>query len=794
MGALTPHFTGRVPTTTSGVKEVTLSSRVPIAEERGIGLWDCWQIVRRRLGLIVWIVIGTLTATWLVLYLMTPGYSGESVLLIDSEPPQELDVQQSLTGSNSSDEHDYYKTQYALLLSQTLAAEVIRDLHLEANPSFNAKSSWAAIVDKVTTFLSFGTTSSRPASVKDVASSLRYGVNPGAIGAYLKHMQVKPEPGTRLVDVTFSSPDPALAAEVVNAHIRSYIELVLKLRQQAGSNAHRFLADQLSDIRERVEKAEAALNAYRNQMGIVSFGVDDEEKNRIAEERMLELTREMTSAEDERIAAEAQMELVKEGNYDSLPGVVNNSMIESIKPEVGRLEAAYAALASEFGPEYPKMKAARAQLREAHSRLSLAMGSVALAVERNYKAALAREQGLREQVSNEKQRILALNDLSLKDAVLAREVQTNRELYKDVLKRMQEIGVSGSAPVSNISIVEDAITPRYPSSPKKLKTLAISGLASVLLAVGLAFFIEQFESGLKSAEEAETYLNLPTISVVPNFERPSTRRLIARSSPLQIASMLSNLNSPKRLMSSMNDARSRHFFHLETEIYKSIRTALLFSQAGKPPQTILVTSAISGEGKTRTATQTALAFAQTGARTLMIDADFRGPQCHHLFRSTHSVGLSQILVGQAEPPAAVHEMADHHGLFLLGAGPAVPNPSELLTSVKMSETLKSLSEQYQYIIIDSSPVLFASDTLGLATMVDGVVLIAGAATPKQTISRVCLRLKGAGAKIFGVIINGVDIRHSVYNDFLTYYAKYGQHCRTDAILLADNELEHATPD
>jgi len=785
MHELTPHFTGRLPSTLGG-KEVTLSSRLPIAEERGIGLWDCWHIIRRRLRLIVWIVVGTLTATWLALYLMTPGYSARSVLLIDSEPPQEFHVQQSLNVNNTSDDHDYYKTQYALLESATLAAQVITELHLEASPIFTARSSWAAIVDKVkAAVLSSAASPSLPASRKNAPSSLRHGVSPGIIDAYLSSLKVEPKVGTRLVDVSFSSPDPALAAEIVNSHVRFFIELILKLRQQAGSSAREFLASQLSDIRERVEKAEAALNAYRNQMGIVSFGVDDEAKNRIAEERMLELTREMTAAEDERIGAEAQMELVKEGNYDSLPGVISNSMIESIKPEVGRLEAAYAALASEFGPEYPKMKAARAQLLEARKRLSQATSTVAVAVQRNYKAAMAREQGLREQVDTEKQRILALNDLSLKDAVLAREVQTNRELYQNVLKRMQEIGVSGAAPVSNISIVEDAITPNYPSTPKKPKYLAISGLASVLFALTLVFFIDQLDNGLETAEEAESYLNLPTIAVVPNFERPSARRLIAGSGPMQIAAMLSILDSGKRLLSSGNDLGSRHFFHLETEIYKSIRTAVLFSQAGKAPQTILFTSAMSGEGKTRTATQTALAFAQTGARTLLIDADFRGPQCHHLFRSTHSVGLSQILVGQAEPPEAVHEMADHHGLFLLGAGPAVPNPAELLTSVKMNETLKSLGEQYQYILIDSSPVLFASDTLGLATMVDGVMLVAGAATPKQTVSRVSLRLRAAGAKIFGVLLNRVDIRHSIYNDFLNYYAKYGQHCRTDSILLAD---------
>jgi capsular exopolysaccharide synthesis family protein len=725
--------------------------------------------------------------TALTLFLMTPRYSGKSVVLIDSEPPQELDVQQSLNVSNASDSHDYYKTQYALLASENLAAEVVRDLHLEENPIFTARGAWATFVGRVMGLLDFGAASSRPQSARDAASSLRFGVDPLLIDLYLSRLMVVAEPGTRLVDVSFSSTDPALAAQIVNEHVRDYVELVLQLRQQAGSSARKFLGNQLDGIRERVEKAEAALNTYRNQMGIVSFGVDDAEKNRISEERMLELTKELTAAEDERIAAEAQMQLVREGNYDSLPGVVSNNMIASLKPEVGRLEAEYAALASEFGPEYPKMKAAKAQLKEARARLASAMGSVALAVQRNYKAAMGRERELGAEVAEEKQKILALNDLSLKDAVLAREVETNRELYKSVLKRMQEIGVSGSAPVANVTIVEDAVTPRFPSFPKKFKSLAVTGLGSFLFAVGLVFFVHQMDNRLKNAEEVESYLNLPTIAVVPNFDRRPARRLIPGSSPVQIAVMMSNLDSNKSLPPSNGDARSRNYFHLETEIYKSIRTALMFSQAGKPPQTILVTSALSGEGKTRTVAQTALAFAQTGAKTLLIDADFRGPQCHHIFRSTHAIGLSQVLAGQAEPPAAVHEMVHHHGLFLLGAGPAVPNPGELLTSMKMSETLKALGEEYRYILIDSSPLVFASDTLGLATMVDGVVVVAGAETAKQTILRVCLRLRAAGVKIFGVLLNGIDIRHSIYNDFLNYYSKYGQHCRTDSILLTDRD-------
>jgi capsular exopolysaccharide synthesis family protein len=197
----------------------------------------------------------------------------------------------------------------------------------------------------------------------------------------------------------------------------------------------------------------------------------------------------------------------------------------------------------------------------------------------------------------------------------------------------------------------------------------------------------------------------------------------------------------------------------------------MFSRAGAPPQKVLITSAIEGEGKTWTALHTALAFAQTGAKTLLIDADLRRAQCHEPVQVDNSVGLSDVLVGQLEPEEAIRYIEARH-LFLLPAGSRVPNPAELLTSTRMLEVLGSLSNQYQHILIDSAPLMYASDTAGIATMSDGVVLVAGAETPKECVRRASERLSFAGAKILGVVLNRVDIHHPDHREYSRYYFSY----------------------
>ena len=732
----------------------------------GIGLYDCWRILKRYRRLIFALVATALLLTVGVVLLVTPNFVSTSTLLIEPEPPQVLDVRELISEAGSTDDHDYYKTQYDLLKSRDLAAGVIRDLKLE-NTELLGGGGPRGLLGHLESLYGLLLSMFSPAPV--VVASQAGGVSAGAIDAYLSRLKVEAQVGTRLVKVSFRAPDPELAARITNTHVAHYIQQGLNLRSESRRAAVDFLENQLVQIKQRVQQSEAALNTYRHQKGIVSFDVEG--KYKVPEARMMDLTRSLTEVETRRITAEAQMEEVNAGDYDSLPQVVSNPTITSLKPQVRRLQAQYANLSTAFNGQYPKLAELKAELLEANSSLDREITEVAKSIKRDYQSALDQEKKLRAEIDEEKERDLALNDASLQDAVLQREVETNRDLYKSVLARMQQIQVGERAPVTNVSVVDRAVSPPFPSTPKTLLDLAISGLFAVVCGIILAFVFDQLDNRLKTGEEVEKYLSLPNLALAPDFDKlhpkVSVGRHLERASRLLLGSAGSGSNGIKGYL--YPPARG--------DVYRSIRTAIQFSRAGSPPNKILITSAIEGEGKTWTAVHVASVFAQTGARTLLIDADLRRAQCHETLSLENQVGLSEVLVGQLEAEEAIRHLPDRK-LYLLSAGSLVPNPAELLTSSRMLEVLTSLSKRYQYIFIDSAPLMYASDTIGLATMVEGVVLVAGFDTPKQDVKRAAERLLLVGANILGVVLNRVDIREPEHRQYSRYYFSYERGAET----------------
>jgi polysaccharide biosynthesis transport protein len=722
----------------------------------GIGLADCWRIIRRYRRLVVTTLSVALLLTGIVVLLLERNFTASATLLIEPEPPQVLDVRELISEAGSTDDHDYYKTQYDLLKSRDLAAGVIRELNLESTGLLGSTDS-RGFIAKISAFLSrFLDLTPERAAVAETE-----GVRASAIDAYLARVKIEPLIGTRLVTVSFSAPDPRLAARIANAHVRHFVQQGIQLRSESRLAAVEFLENQLVQIRQRVQQSEAALNTYRHQKGIVAFDVED--TNKIAQGRMEDLTKALTEAETKRINAESQMQQVKNGDYDSLPQVITNPAVTMLKPQVRNLQAQYANLSTAFNPKYPKLAELKAQLKESTRSLNNETKQVAKAILRDYTAAADQERELRSEISAEKERDLAQNDASLQDAVLAREVETNRELYKNVLLRMQQIQIGEQAPVTNVSVVDRAFPPPRPSTPKKKRDLLISGLLALVCGIGLAFILDQVDNRLKTSEEVEHYLHLPNLAVAPDFA------MLSKATTSQ-----QRLNQVRKfLLGSEGTAVTTIPAHEpgRGDVYRSIRTALMFSRAGAPPQKMLITSAIEGEGKTWTAVHTATAFAQTGAKTLLIDADLRRAQCHDALGVDNSVGLSEVLVGQLDPGESVRFIEDRN-LFLLSAGSSVPNPAELLTSARMLEVLRFFSEQYQYILMDSSPLMYASDTVGIATMADGVVLVAGSATPKNNVRRAAERLALAGATVLGVVLNRVDIRHPDHREYTRYYFSY----------------------
>jgi polysaccharide biosynthesis transport protein len=750
--------------------------------EDGIGLAEVWRVIRRRIRLPITLMVAAVLITTVAVFMQTPIFTARTTLLISPEAPQVLDVTQLMTDSAGDPDYDYYKTQFELLRGRLLAARVIRELDLEHHPLFDPHGSPQGPIARL-----WGQLKSAVASVSGDSAPTRstdsqeYSVNPVTIDNYLRRLKVEPNAGTRLVVVTFSLRDSVLAARIANRHVADFVRLDLEIHSGAQRTTREFLESELVDIGRRVQNAEAALNSYRQQNGVLAFDVDD--TNKVAAQRMADLTKAFTDAETRRITAESQMELVQHGQYESLPQVVNNPSISMLRPQLVNLEAEYAKLSTAFNPEYPKLAELKAQLKQDRSAMATQVHDVADAVSRDYTAALAQEQKLRTEIEAEKQRDLALNDALLKDAVLGREVETNRDLYKNVLQRMQQMGVAEGTPLSNISIVENAAPPLSPSSPKKLLDMTISALMALFVGLGLSFVLEQLDNRLKSSEDVENYLHLPTLAIAPDFNsiNRSSRMLNRWSGDLRAS-------NGRTYASKITERRSSVFEGYRTgkgEVYRTIRTGVLFSRAGSPPKTILFSSSVEGEGKTWTAVNTAVAFAQTGASTLLIDADLRRARCHEMLEYENTIGLSEVLVGQCDALDLI-QRKNGSSFYFLAAGSTPPNPAELLTSTKMRQVMQFLGEHYDYILIDSAPLMYASDTIGIATMVDGVVVVLGAHTAKQSVRRACDRLSHVGAKILGLVLNGVDIRHPDYREHSHYYFSYDNYNRGSGPFGEDN--------
>jgi polysaccharide biosynthesis transport protein len=723
-----------------------------------------WRLLRKHARLIAAALLASLVLC--VGYVITAQtqYTASSTVMIQPRASEIYNVRSAQEvvpqAPPESGEHDYYKTRYELLKSRSLAAHVIRDLKLEQDRSFAPERN-QGFARELTNGINRLFSGASKAPRRDPGDA--DGVDAQLIDQYLSHLSVRPEIGTSLVEVSFGAPSAALSAGIVNSHVEEFIGQEVALRNQASKHAQEYMQQKLSELKRQVEHSEAALNAYRRERGIVTFSLN--EKGQSLMERLNELNVDLAKAESTKISLETQHQLIASGDYETLPEVVSNELVQRLKEETTRLASEYASLSNRFNPGYHPLDDLAARLSESQHRLKQEITEVAQSVEANYRASVADEAELKREIEQVKDEAMALNDASLQDSILAREVDTSRDLYKDVLERMSHIRVSSDEPGSDISVVDAARPPHRPSSPVLWLDLSVSLALGLVFGIALGFVAESFDDRVKSAAEIEQLFNLPTLSMVPDFialgrKRHGYHGYIGRNGsngtgklpeprPAAPAAQLSEIVT--------FDGRS-----VVGEAYRSLRAAVMYSKAGGAPKTVLVTSSAPQEGKTVTAINAAVAFAQLSGRVLLVDCDLRRPRCHKVFNLDKSVGLADVLVGQSEYERAVKPTALPN-LWLLTAGATVPSPAELLASGEMHQLVQNLKDAYDYVFFDSPPLVPVSDTLALATMVDGVVVVVDANTSRQTVQSTCGRLGQVGAKILGVVLNRVDIDSADYH-------------------------------
>jgi capsular exopolysaccharide synthesis family protein len=351
-----------------------------------------------------------------------------------------------------------------------------------------------------------------------------------------------------------------------------------------------------------------------------------------------------------------------------------------------------------------------------------------------------------------------MQDNAIQYNILKREADTNKELYKGLLQRMKEAGISAGIMASNIQVVDQAELPTSPYKPNKRLNLLLAAVVGLFLGIGLAFFFEYLDNTVKTPEDVEQQIRLPSFGMVPEISYERRRRLESgKSYPVELITF----GHPKSMLS---------------EAYRNIRTSILLSFSERPPKRIAISSPNPAEGKTTTVINTAIALSQTGAKVIIIDSDMRKPRVHKVFDEENGAGLSNFLSGNASLESVI-KGSDVPNLYYIPSGPIPPNPSELIGSKLFKSLIESLGERFDHIVLDSPPVLGFADTI--STSVDGVILVVlGGKTPRETLQRAKEVLHQVNAKILGVVINRIDIQRSDYGGYYYryhyYYGKEGK--------------------
>jgi len=713
-----------------------------VPPEEGPHLRDYLNVVLRRKWIVILFFLSVVVTVTLSSYLTKPVYKSTAVIKIDKENPNILtfkDVQVVDPDEN------YYETQYMILESRNLAKRTIQKLSLYKYPDFNpdAKEPGYSLFDMITGSI-FGMSSNGKKEHKKEVSDEEREWTPH-INRFANLLDVEPVPKSQLVRISFLSGSPELAQKVANAVTETYIDFNVDSKVDASRQARLFLEKQIEIMKQKVEASEEKLNDYATKNEIL-FIDESQAKENILSRKLSEISSSLSESTSDRIQAEAIYREVKESGGLNTQ-ILNNSLIQSLKKEYSTLESDYQNLLKVYKEDFPKMKRLKGQMEALKGRIEQEKRNLVRSTENDYRAARKREAYLTNEFNRSKQRVLDFQKRNVQYQILRRDVDANKELYDSLLQRLKEVSVASTKTSTNIQVLDPAELPRGPHKPKKGQNIMLAVIFGLFGGVGLAFFIEYFDNTVKDTSEIENRLRLPTLGLIPHQK------------------LSESIKRPLLIHSKSRGAVA--------EAFRSIGTFIMLSSSTKPPKTILVTSPGEKEGKTTISINTAMAFAESVGNGIIIDADLRKPKLHHSFEADNSVGLSSYLSGNIGLGDGLIKATTHNGLSLLTSGPICPNPSELIVSKKMKELLDYLQGNYDFIVIDSTPVMGMPDSLFLSSIVDGTVLVIRAGhTTKGALRETKKIFRSINAKILGVILNGIKETDLKYNYYSNYYSSY----------------------
>ena len=715
-----------------------------------------------------WLLLATVglvtLATSLWVAQITPRYAAKVKILVGVPQTNVIDVENVLRGVRT--DRAQLESEMQVLTSRSLAAKVVDKLDLVDEPEFNPRlrprarpllRRWLPgpdpdpldwIPERWRAALSGA--DAAPPPPPPTPDEIRRRVKRAAVARVRGAVSVRIEGRSRVIAVTARSPDPKLAAAIVNTLADLYLLEQLEAKFEATRRAADWLDDRVRELRRQVEASERAVEEYRREQGLIE-GKD----TTVTEQQISEITTQLILARTKTAEAGARLRQIRsllrsERGVESAAEVLASPLIQSLRERESDVTRRAAEMATEYGPRHPKMINVKAELEDVRERLGKEVEKIVHGLDNELEVARIREQTLARNLEGLKEEAAKINTSSGRLRVLEREAAANRTLFDTFLSRWKETGQQEEIQHADARILSYAEVPAAPVSPKKRRIVGAALGFSVFLGICLVYLIEQLDSGFRSSEQIESATGLGTLSLVPLL----TGLRLRHRHPVAYA-----LDRPASSFA---------------EALRTLYTGMLLSNVDAPPKSILITSSLPDEGKTVISSAMARLLARSGRKVLLIDADLRRGQIAKVLGLPNEYGLVEVLGRRQHSPDDVIQHDEASGLHVLTTGAtAVPNPSDLLGSERMKALLREAGRIYDLVVIDSPPVHLVSDTRILSHMVEKTVFaIRWTRTRREAATLGIKQLVESGASVAGVVLSMVDLRKNArysYADSGYYY-------------------------
>ncbi len=709
------------------------------AEER-LSLMDVWRVLMKRSFIILTVTLAFLAAAAIYSFRTKPIY--ESVSRIEIKPNAAPNV-----GLQSLIEEEGRGGESATSLQTEILVLQSNSVMLQTAESLN-------LIDKVRADERKEGSAGGQASSGEMTPSERI----AQIALIKRGLHVQIVPLTEMVNIRYRSDDPKLATDVVNKLVDTFIEEDLRSSFDRTMHVSIWLQKQLEGLKQAAGDAQRHLADYQKEHNIV--GTD--ETSNLTMQNLAQTSSDLEGAEADRIMKEARMREFQSQEPDMVALMGDDPQLGALRGQLASLQTQRAQLASKYGEHHPRMQELNAQIDKVQAAIKKEVVLARRQVRDEYESSHRMEQMLQKRLEAQKEAAYRLNEDEAQYAILRHEAELNRDLYDALQMRLKEASVTAGLSATNITVVDRASVPVVPIAPRKTLSLLLGLLGGLICGIVIAFMVESIDDTLQTSEEVENVSLLASLATIPHISFDAgKRRGKGSGEPAPDGSQMQQLvalHSPKSHAA---------------EAYRGLRSSLLLSSIDRPPRVLVITSAFPEEGKTTTAVNTAIAFAQRGERVLLVDADLRRGSLDRIFNlDDRSFGLSTVLTQPTTHENLAAPLAELPLLSVLPTGPRPPNPAEMLSSNRMEEQLRQWALEFDRVVIDTAPVLAVSDTQAMSALADTVILVARAGvTRKRALVRARDLLWRINAPIAGVVVNDVDMR---LENFYTYrYGMYG---------------------